>query len=219
MHARAGLPGGAQVSELKKKKLTEPAADAAGVSPISGMGKRISECADRVGGRRALARSAGVHESRIYAYIKEENEPGIEPLVRIASAAGVSVDWIATGVEQGAHVVEDSVESPLNEHLFEQIFLALEGTLAEHGLTMDPKSKARFVLVLYDKFGQWDGQVDRRFIETVVLSNARPAPEETEIEAVSEPDDTSKFRVFEDRDAPRDLTPDTPSPSRRRSRK
>ncbi|MCH7479732.1 MAG: helix-turn-helix domain-containing protein, partial [SAR324 cluster bacterium] len=40
---------------------------------------------------------AGISESQLYRYIGGESSPTIEPLVQIARAAGVSLEWLATG--------------------------------------------------------------------------------------------------------------------------
>ncbi len=73
--------------------------------PWAGIGDRISEVATRVGGKRALAKAAGVTEDQIHRYCRGANLPGIDVVVRIAAAGGVSVEWLATGRAEPAEVM------------------------------------------------------------------------------------------------------------------
>lgn len=74
-------------------------ANTAPSSPCRGLGERIVRLANSVGGKKKLAALSQIRESQLYRYINEENTPGLEALVAIADASGVSVDWLATGRE------------------------------------------------------------------------------------------------------------------------
>ncbi len=56
--------------------------------------------ADAIGSRKEAARLAGVSDDMLYRYMREETPPRFEAIVRLAHAAGVSLDWMATGHEQ-----------------------------------------------------------------------------------------------------------------------
>ncbi|MCA1979833.1 MAG: helix-turn-helix domain-containing protein [Thiobacillus sp.] len=45
----------------------------------------------------AFARRCDLSEGLIRSYLKAEKQPGMERLIRIADAAGVSLEWLATG--------------------------------------------------------------------------------------------------------------------------
>lgn len=45
----------------------------------------------------SFARRCGFSEGLIRAYLKDDKRPGMDKLVRMADAAGVTVDWLATG--------------------------------------------------------------------------------------------------------------------------
>lgn len=45
----------------------------------------------------SFARRCGFSEGLVRAYLKGEKQPGMERLVRMAEAAGVTLDWLATG--------------------------------------------------------------------------------------------------------------------------
>jgi phage repressor protein C with HTH and peptisase S24 domain len=63
----------------------------------SQVGRRISEAAEAVGGKRALANLVGVHETQIHRYAKGENLVPLDVLTRIAERCGVRLEWLATG--------------------------------------------------------------------------------------------------------------------------
>lgn len=45
----------------------------------------------------SFARRCGFSEGLIRSYLKDDKRPGMDKLVRMADAAGVTVDWLATG--------------------------------------------------------------------------------------------------------------------------
>lgn len=66
---------------------------------------------------RAFARDCGVTDSAVRKYIAGESEPSRERLVKMADAAGVSVEWLATGRGPKIHggqnqPASQSAESP-----------------------------------------------------------------------------------------------------------
>lgn len=55
--------------------------------------------------KRSFARRCGFSDGLLSAYLKGEKAPGMRHLVMIAKAAGVSLDWLATGCDgRGAEV-------------------------------------------------------------------------------------------------------------------
>lgn len=63
----------------------------------SGIGARILEAVSMVGGKKELSRKANISASQLYRIISEDSQARIETIVSIAQAAGVSVEWLATG--------------------------------------------------------------------------------------------------------------------------
>lgn len=68
--------------------------------PAQGIGNRIKAAADAVGSRKEAARLAGVSDDMLYRYMREETPPRFEAIVRLAYAAGMSLDWMASGSEK-----------------------------------------------------------------------------------------------------------------------
>jgi transcriptional regulator with XRE-family HTH domain len=65
--------------------------------PQKGLGQRIAQVAELLGGKRALAEKVGLSEGQIYRYINAQSDPTSKVLVRIADVAEVSLDWLLKG--------------------------------------------------------------------------------------------------------------------------
>ena len=77
------------------------------------LGERIEIVAGDMGGKRALARAANLIESQVHKYISAKNMPGLNVVVSIADAAGISLEWLATG--RGEKVIKEKEYLPANE--------------------------------------------------------------------------------------------------------
>ncbi|QKZ04334.1 MULTISPECIES: XRE family transcriptional regulator [Pseudomonas] len=64
---------------------------------LEGLGQRIADVADGLGGKRNLARRSGVHETQLYKYIRGASAPSLGVCLAIARAGGVSLDWLVSG--------------------------------------------------------------------------------------------------------------------------
>ncbi|MCY0966491.1 LexA family transcriptional regulator [Parathalassolituus penaei] len=78
---------------------THPHADQDPLSPgfLQALGRRIAVMAELVGSKKRLADAAGISESQLYRCIKGSSATTIEPLVAMAMAAGVSIEWLVLG--------------------------------------------------------------------------------------------------------------------------
>lgn len=63
----------------------------------SSIGSRIAKIATLVGGKKILATKVNISESQLYRYINNESQPTAQPLVAIANAGDVSLDWLIAG--------------------------------------------------------------------------------------------------------------------------
>ena len=70
-------------------------------APVSylrpGIETRIDYVAKMIGGRPAAALAAGVSEPMLRRYIRGDSKPPFEVIANLAGAAGVSLDWLASG--------------------------------------------------------------------------------------------------------------------------
>jgi len=67
-----------------------------------GIGTRINEAASAIGSRAKAAQIAGISDDMLYRYMREESPPRFDVIAALAHASGYSLDWMATGHEQGA---------------------------------------------------------------------------------------------------------------------
>jgi len=63
------------------------------------VGSRLRELEKRFANRSVAAEAAGVVKSTLQNWIEGRADPSFEGMARLARAAGVSVEWLATGVE------------------------------------------------------------------------------------------------------------------------
>ncbi len=80
---------------MKKTAKNAPLDATAGY--LTALGQRVADIANMRGGKRALARSLGIHESMLYRYINGENALSVPLLVALAEVGNVDIAWLATG--------------------------------------------------------------------------------------------------------------------------
>jgi phage repressor protein C with HTH and peptisase S24 domain len=70
-------------------------------------GTRLRLIMQQFGSVADLARAVGVSDNAIYKWVTGRGKPGMLSLVNLAKAAGVSVEWLATGKGQPAKAKAD----------------------------------------------------------------------------------------------------------------
>ncbi len=61
------------------------------------LGTRIEAACARIGTKKSAALKAGVSEDMLHRYIRGGSRPSFEAMARLCAAAGVSLEWLATG--------------------------------------------------------------------------------------------------------------------------
>src|SRR5271168_605101 len=69
--------------------------------------RRLRLIMQQFGSVADLARAVGVSDNAIYKWVSGRGQPGMMSLVNLAKAAGVSVEWLATGRGVPAKVHND----------------------------------------------------------------------------------------------------------------
>lgn len=64
---------------------------------IKDIGTRINEVSAIIGGKKEVAKVAGLSESQLHRIVAGDSQPKLEPIVAIARAANISLEWLATG--------------------------------------------------------------------------------------------------------------------------
>lgn len=129
----------------------------------SGIGTRIDAASRKVGTRKNAAIAAGVSDDMLYRYIREQSAPSFEAMVGLAKAAGVSLEWLASGEEPkpANDVREDSntyiVSSPLSNTPYQEVLddielvvREVEQIMLEQRKTMAPASKGKLMALVFD---------------------------------------------------------------------
>ncbi len=125
----------------------------------SGLGTRIKKLADFLGGKKEMARLANVSEVQIYRYINEENTPNVNIIVTLARAAGVSIEWLATGVgpmaqaalrEPSQDMEKASSLAKVDVKLLTGILVRIEKAIESENLNFDSDTRASIAARLYN---------------------------------------------------------------------
>lgn len=128
----------------------------------NGIGHRIRETSDRIGGRKQLAKIAGMSDAQLYRIMSEGSAPKIETVAAIARGAGVSLEWLATGegpMEADAARAGRSAPSTADTIDRERLQRSIEtaaAILQRTGRAMEAAKQAEFILALYDFYAQGD---------------------------------------------------------------
>ena len=135
----------------------------------SGIGTRIKTAASKVGTRASAAKAAGVSDDMLYRYIREQSPPSFSAMSGLAAAAGVRLEWIATGEGRPeARSAESESQGELDLDLLEHVAHTTFEELDDRGLTLDPANKARLVRVLYRHFVSRKEQVDHETVSNII---------------------------------------------------
>ena len=113
----------------------------------SEISKRIDEVIKKAGGQTAISEKTGIPLKSISNYCLGISPPKLEPLIQIAKATNVSLDWLATG--------EGSFNK--NADMLDKKELTLAIETVEESLTatnraLNPAKKAELILAIYDLF-------------------------------------------------------------------
>lgn len=120
----------------------------------NGLGTRIRKLADILGGKKEMARVANVSEVQIYRYINEENTPSVSIVVTLARAAGVSIEWLATGVGPMAPAPSrnhlGNTSQKVDVPLLAGVLRIIDRMTAEQGYRMDGSERANLAARMYN---------------------------------------------------------------------
>lgn len=104
------------------------------------LGHRIEKVAEVVGGKRELSRRTAIPESQLYRYIRGANTPGVDVIVRLAEAGGVSLEWLASG--RGVMAAPPAGDGRLDGEFVLGVVEEIEQWLLDNALEIkDPRKK------------------------------------------------------------------------------
>jgi transcriptional regulator with XRE-family HTH domain len=98
--------------------------------------------------KKKMSDAAGVSLSQLGRYISGESQPTIEPLVRMAEAAGVNLDWLATG--RGSKLKADvALYEKYDVETLTEAIETTEVALEAMKRKATPQNKAELILLVY----------------------------------------------------------------------
>lgn len=140
---------------------------------VDAFGERVAVAINRVGGSTKMAKIAGVSTSVLSKWRRNESDPSRTRLVKMARAAGVSVEWLATGEgePQGDEQAPgEPAGGPSEEDLdlLEEVAAAAFSELQARDIRLVPAAQARLVRVLYRHFATKHERPDHDTISNII---------------------------------------------------
>lgn len=113
--------------------------------------ERFAQLAAMAGGAVKAAELCGVSRNTFYLWGKGETRMPLEAALKLAEAAGVTLDWVATGWDRRPGLPETSnvAPPPLHPDLLQASIKLVEEWLEENRRTMAPDRKADVVSKIY----------------------------------------------------------------------
>lgn len=109
------------------------------------LAQRLTLCAEKIGGKRALAQSTHISEAQIFRYLNGQSDIPAHRLIAIANATKTSPTWLLTGQEAES----TSPYPPFKESLLLQIIRLTEELLIEYEKSFTPIQRAQAINFIY----------------------------------------------------------------------
>lgn len=135
--------------------------------------RRLDTIARSIGDREQAAKTAGVSVGQLIKYIKGKSTPTFPIMANLVGETGYTLDWLAYGKEshQSPVTVADKPVTPFNEELFQGAIEALEYWLNSQSKILDPESKSKACLFLYQMAIKVPGLQEDGGYDEEMLSN------------------------------------------------
>lgn len=109
--------------------------------------QRLSECAEKAGGKRALAQLTHISEAQLFRYINGVTDIPAQRLIAIALAADVSPAWLLTG--DAPALTSADAQPSFREALLSNIVQILGELLLEYEKNFTPSQRAKAISFIY----------------------------------------------------------------------
>lgn len=120
---------------------------------VDAFGERISLAIKRAGGAKKLADMTGMSTSVLRSWRAEKSDPSRTSLIKVARAAGVSVEWLATGEgdpDQGAAAPTGLGAPDISLDALEEVVEKVLALLDQRRPDLSAKARARIVRLVYE---------------------------------------------------------------------
>jgi hypothetical protein len=144
----------------KRAQNVEARFDVRGLNLESSIADRLRETAKMAGTATALCERAGIPLRTFNGWLAGKKIP-VTGLVAIANAAGVSIEWLATGRQEARHppATEKAKEPAAVAYPFGRIDVeylagvieAIESIVEARGVKLTPEKKAEIIALAYEE--------------------------------------------------------------------
>jgi transcriptional regulator with XRE-family HTH domain len=143
------------VTALDDKSTPKPTTDLTCTFPLREKYTHQDRIKEVIGDESVLSfsRRSGVSEAVIRSYIKDKRDPSLEKIKAIAAAAGVTIDWLATG-RAPKYRKDWNADAPppaaaLDSELLIQALVDVALLEKENKITLAVEKRARIAALLY----------------------------------------------------------------------
>jgi transcriptional regulator with XRE-family HTH domain len=120
---------------------------------------------------RGFARDCGLSEAAVRKYLAGKADPSRGTTVSMARAAGVNLEWLATG-EGPMLKGERAPVAPLDQELMQLVIEEVENMLADVRGYLEPEKKGKLCVLLYEEAHEQEGKMDRsRVLKLIKLAS------------------------------------------------
>lgn len=118
----------------------------------SEISKRIDEVIKKAGGQTAISEKTGIPLKSISNYCLGISPPKLEPLIQIAKATNVSLDWLATGegMPEKDHLDEMVKDIKVDADLMAEIVKVVNEYLDSLDRELPPEKLGKIYAYLYN---------------------------------------------------------------------
>ena len=110
------------------------------------LASRLNGIAAKLGGKRALARAAGLSEAQLFRYVNGDSEMSVGKAEALARAAGVQLGWLLTG--------EENLPAPprpdFDPATMARVVQTFEEYMFEYPVKFTPKQRGQFFALVYE---------------------------------------------------------------------
>lgn len=132
----------------------------------SGLGERINIAIELIGTREKVSDLIGTSPASLYRYITEVNMPPFDLAAKLCAAAGVRMEWLATGQEP--KVIPRNTPSSAFVEPLRQVVIAVEQALQEADRVMSAEKKADLIAAVYELFTSTEGDLPNELVLKLV---------------------------------------------------
>jgi transcriptional regulator with XRE-family HTH domain len=138
---------------------------------VDAFGERVEIAIEMAGGTTKMAEMAGVSTSVLSKWRRGESDPSRSRLVKMARAAGVSVEWLATGEggpDQGATAPTELGKPDIDLDTLEEVAVKVLALLEQRRPDLSTKARARIVRLVYEFYIKQEKPMDEASLNNVI---------------------------------------------------